>query len=79
MAPDGYTLAFFTNGTAISVPLFNHLPFDPLKQFVPISSIGYFDLDFVVAANSPYHTLGDFLKAAKDKPGTLNLASIVVG
>ncbi|MGB7079440.1 MAG: tripartite tricarboxylate transporter substrate binding protein [Xanthobacteraceae bacterium] len=77
--PDGYTLAFFTNGTAISVPLFNHLPFDPLKQFVPISSVGYFDLDFVVAADSPYHTLGDFLKAAKDKPGTLNLASIVVG
>ena len=76
---DGYTLAFFTNGTAISVPLFSHLPFDPIKQFVPISAIGYFDLDFVVAADSPYHTLGDFLKAAKDKPGTLNLGSIVVG
>ena len=76
---DGYTLAFFTNGTAISVPLFSHLPFDPIKQFVPISAIGYFDLDFVVAADLPYHTLGDFLKAAKDKPGTLNLGSIVVG
>ncbi len=76
---DGYTLAFFTNGTAISVPLFSHLPFDPLKQFTPISAIGYFDLDFVVAADSPYHTLGDFLKAAKDKPGSLNIGSIVVG
>jgi tripartite-type tricarboxylate transporter receptor subunit TctC len=76
---DGYTLAFFTNGTAITVPLFSHLPFDPLKQFVPISAVGYFDLDFVVAADSPYRTLGDFLKAAKDKPGTLNLGSIVVG
>jgi tripartite-type tricarboxylate transporter receptor subunit TctC len=76
---DGYTLAFFTNGTAISVPLFSHLPFDPVKQFVPISAVGYFDLDFVVAGDSPYHTLGDFLKAAKDKPGTLNLGSIVVG
>jgi len=76
---DGYTLAFFTNGTAISVPLFSHLPFDPLKQFVPISAIGYFDLDFAVAADSPYRTLGELLKAAKDKPGTLNLGSIVVG
>jgi len=76
---DGYTLAFFTNGTAISVPLFNHLPFDPLKQFVPISAIGYFDLDFIVAADSPYHTLADYLKAAKAKPGALNLGSIVVG
>lgn len=76
---DGYTLAFFTNGTAISVPLFSHLPFDPVKQFTPISAIGYFDLDFVVAADLPYRTLGDFLKAAKDKPGALNLGSIVVG
>src|SRR5271163_4305941 len=45
---DGYTLAFFTNGTAISVPLFNKLPFDPLKQFTPISTIGTFDLVFTV-------------------------------
>lgn len=76
---DGYTLAFFTNGTAISVPLFKDLPFDPLKQFVPISAIGYFDLVFVSAANSNFHTLGDVLKAARDKPGSINLGSIVVG
>jgi putative tricarboxylic transport membrane protein len=76
---DGYTLAFFTNGTAISVPLFSHLPFDPIKQFTPISALGYFDLDLVVPTDSPFHTLGDLLKAAHDKPGTLNLGSIVVG
>jgi tripartite-type tricarboxylate transporter receptor subunit TctC len=76
---DGYTLAFFTNGTAISVRLFSHLPFDPIKQFMPISALGYFDLDLVVPTDSPFHTLGDLLKAAHDKPGTLNLGSIVVG
>jgi tripartite-type tricarboxylate transporter receptor subunit TctC len=76
---DGYTLAFFTNGTAISVPLFKDLPFDPLKQFAPISAIGYFDLVFVSAGNSDFHTLGDVLKAARDKPGSINLGSIVVG
>ena len=76
---DGYTLAFFTNGTAISVPLFRELPFDPLKQFTPISAIGYFDLAFVSAATSSFHTLGDVLKAARDKPGTINLGSIVIG
>jgi tripartite-type tricarboxylate transporter receptor subunit TctC len=76
---DGYTLAFFTNGTAISVPLFKDLPFDPLKQFVPISAIGYFDLVFVSAANSNFHTLGDVLKAARAKPGSINLGSIVIG
>lgn len=76
---DGYTLAFFTNGTAISVPLFQKLPFDPLKQFVPISALGYFGLVFAVPANSDFHTFADMLKAAHDKPGTINLGSIVVG
>jgi tripartite-type tricarboxylate transporter receptor subunit TctC len=76
---DGYTLAFFTNGTAISVPLFQTLPFDPLKQFMPISALGYFGLVFATAANSDFHTFGDMLKAAHDKPGTINLGSIVVG
>src|SRR5580700_6577965 len=55
---DGYTLTLLTNGTAISVPLFNHLPFDPLKEFVPISTIGTFTCDFMVNASSPYQTLG---------------------
>src|ERR1700691_6277289 len=59
---DGYTLAFFSNGTAISVPLFQTLPFDPLKQFVPVSALGYFDLVFAAAANSEFHTFGDVLK-----------------
>jgi tripartite-type tricarboxylate transporter receptor subunit TctC len=76
---DGYTLILLTNGTAISVPLFNHLPYDPLKQFVPISAIGYFTCDFTVGADSPFKTLGDFLKAAQDKPGTLNVGTINVG
>ena len=76
---DGYTLALLTNGTAISVPLFNHLPFDPLKDFVPISIIGYFSCVFAVSASSPIHSLADFLKADREKPGTLNVGTINVG
>jgi tripartite-type tricarboxylate transporter receptor subunit TctC len=76
---DGYTLTLLTNGTAISVPLFTHLPFDPLKEFVPISTIGTFTCDFMVNASSAYQTLGDFLKAAKAKPGALNVGTINVG
>ncbi len=76
---DGYTLALFSNGTAVSVGLFKSLPFDPLKDFVPVSSMGYFDLIFVTSANSPYKTLGDFIKAAKAKPGALNVGTIGVG
>src|ERR1700749_1064488 len=36
--PDGHTLALLSNGTAVSVSLFKKLPYDPLRDFVPISS-----------------------------------------
>jgi len=77
--PDGYTLGLITNGTAISVAAFNNLPFDPVKQFEMISTLGEFDLVFAVNAQSDYKSLGDFLKAAKANPGKLNIGTIVVG
>ncbi|MBV9968413.1 MAG: tripartite tricarboxylate transporter substrate binding protein [Xanthobacteraceae bacterium] len=77
--PDGYTLAVVTNGTAISVPLFKTLPFDPVTDFMPISEMGSFDLALAVNAVSSYRTLGDFLKDAKGNPGKLNVGTISVG
>jgi tripartite-type tricarboxylate transporter receptor subunit TctC len=76
---DGYTLALVTNGTAISVPLFKTLPFDPVKDFVPISAFGNFDLAMAANAVSPYRTLADFLRDAKANPGKLNVGTIGVG
>jgi tripartite-type tricarboxylate transporter receptor subunit TctC len=77
--PDGYTLAYITNGTAISVAAFNSLPFDPVKDFEMVSAVGTFDLVLVVNAESEFKTLGDFLKAAKGNPGKLNIGTIAVG
>ncbi|MGE3145521.1 MAG: Bug family tripartite tricarboxylate transporter substrate binding protein [Pseudorhodoplanes sp.] len=77
--PDGYTLALFSNGTAVSVGLFKSLPFDPVKDFVPVSAMGYFDTILATNAQGPYKTLGDFIKAAKEKPGTLNIGTIAAG
>src|SRR5712692_2064512 len=51
---DGYTLALITNGNAISVPLFKSLPFDPVKDFMPISLVGSFDCLFVSNGESPF-------------------------
>jgi len=76
---DGYTLALFSNGTAISVSLFKNLRFDPLADFVPVSSMGTFDFIFVTQAGLPYATLADFITAAKQKPGALNVGTINVG
>lgn len=77
--PDGYTLGLVTNGTAISVAAFKHLPFDPTTQFDMISGLGEFNLLFAVPANSPFKTLGDFITAARAQPGKLNIGTIVVG
>ena len=77
--PDGYTLALLSNGTAISVSLFNKLPFDPLKEFEPISSLGYFDFIFSTGGDLKFKTIGDFIAAAKAKPGALNVGTINIG
>jgi tripartite-type tricarboxylate transporter receptor subunit TctC len=77
--PDGYTLALLSNGTAVSVSLFRKLPFDPLRDFEPISSLGFFDFIFATGAGSPFKTLGDFIAAAKAKPGALNVGTINIG
>jgi len=78
-APDGHTLIMVTNGTAISVSVFERLPFDPLKDFAPVSSLGFFDFIFCTSASSGFTTLGDFIAAAKAKPGALNVGTINVG
>jgi tripartite-type tricarboxylate transporter receptor subunit TctC len=78
-APDGYTMGFVTNGTAISVAAFNSLPFDPVKDFDMVSMLGEFDLVLVVNGTSEYKTLADFIKAAKTEPGKLNIGTIAVG
>jgi tripartite-type tricarboxylate transporter receptor subunit TctC len=78
-APDGHTLTMLTNGTAISVPLFSNLPFDPLKDFVPISTLGTFDFLFAVNAEAEFKTLEEFIRRAKEKPGSLNVATVAVG
>jgi tripartite-type tricarboxylate transporter receptor subunit TctC len=78
-APDGYTLALLSNGTAVSVSLFKKLPFDPLRDFEPISSLGLFDFIFTTGAGSEFKTLGDFIAAARSKPGALNVGTINIG
>ncbi|MCC6776645.1 MAG: tripartite tricarboxylate transporter substrate binding protein [Hyphomicrobiales bacterium] len=78
-APDGYTLGLVTNGTAISAAIYKSLPFDPVKEFATISTIGAFDLVLASNVESDIKSLGDFLKAAREQPGKLNVGTIAVG
>lgn len=67
---DGYTLALFANGTAIAESLFK-LPYNPEKDFVPVSRIVNFDLLLFTKAGGPLKNLADVLAAAKKRQLTL--------
>ncbi|WP_087864879.1 Bug family tripartite tricarboxylate transporter substrate binding protein [Comamonas thiooxydans] len=78
-APDGHTLFLMSNGSAVTVNLFNNLPFDMVKDLTPISTLGYFDIGVITDAKSPFKNLGELVSYAKANPGKLNLGSINVG
>jgi tripartite-type tricarboxylate transporter receptor subunit TctC len=77
--PDGHTLLLMFNGTAVSAGLFKSLPFDTLRDFAPVSTLGYFDIAIVTQADSRFKTLPELLTYAKANPGKLNLGSINIG
>lgn len=78
-APDGHTLFLMSNGSAVTVNLFNNLPFDMVKDLTPISTLGYFDIGVITDATSSFKNLGELVSYAKANPGKLNLGSINVG
>ena len=77
--PDGYTLLLMSNANAVSAGLFKTLPFDPVKDFTPVSLMGTFDLAIVTSAESRFQTLPELLTWAKANPGKLNIGSINIG
>ncbi|MBX3607604.1 MAG: tripartite tricarboxylate transporter substrate binding protein [Piscinibacter sp.] len=77
--PDGHTLLLMSNGNAVSVGLFRRLPYDTLKDFAPISTLGAFDLGVFVRAEAPFATLAALLAHARANPGRLNVGTIAVG
>lgn len=77
--PDGHTLFLMSNGTAVTAGLFKSLPFDTVKDFTPVSTLGYFDIALVVPATSPHKTLAELVNFGKANPGKLNVGSINIG
>jgi tripartite-type tricarboxylate transporter receptor subunit TctC len=76
---DGHTLLLMSNGNAVSVGLFKKLPYDTVKDFAPITTLGYFDIGVFVGASSRFATLKDALAFAKANPGKLNVGTIAPG
>jgi tripartite-type tricarboxylate transporter receptor subunit TctC len=79
-APDGYTLLMGTVGThAINKALFEQngakMPFDPAKDFVPITLAAGVPNVMVINPKLPVNTVAEFIAYAKARPGQLNMAS----
>jgi tripartite-type tricarboxylate transporter receptor subunit TctC len=74
-APDGYTLLVMSNTHTVNESLIPNKPFVLMRDFVPIAPINASDLVLVVKGGLPFNTLGDLIKAAKAKPGSMSYAS----
>jgi tripartite-type tricarboxylate transporter receptor subunit TctC len=76
---DGHTLMAATNGTAISRSLFRNLPFDPLRDFAPVVTLGAFPIAVLVAPNSPLRDVAALVARMRAEPGRLNIGTISSG
>jgi len=78
-APDGYTLLFTANPFTVNPSLLSSLPFDPVKDFVPVTLVARAPLLLVVHPSLPVHSVAELIALAKREPGTLNYASSGIG
>jgi tripartite-type tricarboxylate transporter receptor subunit TctC len=75
-APDGLNFYFATTAALVSnVYLFQQLPYDPRKDFVPVAFIARSPFAVLVEANSPLRSLADLVKAAQAKPDQVKVAT----
>ncbi|VTU33243.1 Argininosuccinate lyase [Variovorax sp. SRS16] len=79
-APDGYTLLLTTTATqAINPALYAAIPYDPLRDFTPISMVASTPLMLAAAPDFEANNLKELLALAKAKPGKISFASAGIG
>jgi tripartite-type tricarboxylate transporter receptor subunit TctC len=79
-APDGYTLVMGTvSSHGINSALYKSLPYDPVKDFAPVTNVASTPNVITVNPDLPVKTLGELLTLAREKPGKLNFGSTSQG
>lgn len=74
--PDGYTFLVGTSSTMAILPyLYNKPPYDPNKDFAPVTLLGTADIMVVVNANFPARSVKELITYAKANPGKVTFAS----
>ena len=78
--PDGYTLTMAVSSAfGINPTLYAKLPYDAIKDFAPIANLGLTPQTLVTNPSAPFKTVKEFVAGAKEKPGTINYASLGAG
>jgi tripartite-type tricarboxylate transporter receptor subunit TctC len=77
--PDGSTLLVSVNTLVMNRSLYPKLPFDPVKDLVPVSLTSWGQLVLVASPRTGFKTPADLIAAAKKRPGAINYASPGVG
>ncbi len=72
---DGYTILIINDTHAINASLFRKLPYDPIKDFAPITLIASTPFTLIVHPSLPVKTTQDLVRLAKARPGQINYAS----
>lgn len=79
-APDGYTIVMGSSSNfGVNPSLYRNLPFDPIKDFEPVSMVSLAPNTLVVHPGVPARNVKELVALAKAKPGTLNFASSGTG
>jgi tripartite-type tricarboxylate transporter receptor subunit TctC len=78
-APDGYTIGLHTSTLATLPHLLSTLPFDPIKDFVPVTTLVTTQLVLVLHPSVPANNLKEFIALAKARPNELNFAAVGTG
>jgi tripartite-type tricarboxylate transporter receptor subunit TctC len=73
--PDGYTILFDAPNNAISASLYKKLPFDFIRDTVPVAGIMRLTNIMVIPTSLPFKTVADFIAYGKANPGKLSFAS----
>jgi tripartite-type tricarboxylate transporter receptor subunit TctC len=73
--PDGYTLYLIQSGVAINPALYKNVPFDPIKDFAPITLIGDVPSLIAIHPSVPARSLKEFIALAKARKGELSYAA----
>ncbi|QBY51391.1 MULTISPECIES: tripartite tricarboxylate transporter substrate binding protein [Cupriavidus] len=73
--PDGYTLGILANTHVINVHMYRKMPYDPARDFTPITALSGGPTALVVPTSSPYKTAAELVAAMKKAPGKFNYGS----